>query len=245
MERREYELMYLTEENHWWFKGKRKIILSQLENALSHKRKLRILDIGCGTGIMMKNFERYGTAFGMDIETTALNFCLKRGIKNIAHSNVAMLPFKTNSFDVVGIFDVIYHKGVKNDVEALKEIYRIVKPKGMLILTDSADMKLWSRHDIAAHARERYSLPKLASRLESSGFKIKRITYFNTILYPLVFIARKWDNLFNKNKVAASNIKKTSPLLNLILYNIFVLESKLLKILNLPFGVSILAIAEK
>ena len=134
---------------------------------------------------------------------------------------------------------------VKNDSGTLKEIFRILKPKGLLILTDSADMKLWSRHDIAAHARERYTIPKLSLKLKSAGFKIKRLTYFNTLLYPLVFAARKLDNLLSKNKKAVSNIKPTNPLLNFVLYAVFVLESLMLKVFKLPFGVSILAIAEK
>ena len=105
--------MYKTEESHWWFKGKRKIIFSQLEDFLHGKKIARILDIGCGTGIMMKTFKSYGAVYGVDIERTALNFCLKRGLGNIAQSNATSLPFKSNSFDIVGVFDVLYHKGKK------------------------------------------------------------------------------------------------------------------------------------
>lgn len=245
MEKEEYAIMYEAEEEHWWFKGKRKIIFSQIEQHLRGKNNLKILDIGCGTGIMMKNFQRYGKVNGVDIETTALNFCHNRGLTKLAQADIGSLPFKANNFNIVSVFDVLYHKGVKDDIGALKEIFRILKPHGILILTDSADMKLWSKHDIATHARERYTIPKLASRLKSAGFKIKKITYFNTVLYPLVFIMRKIDNLLNKDKIAVSNIRTANPLLNFALYSIFAVESKLLKFCDLPFGVSILAIAEK
>ena len=83
MEQREYFNMYETEDEHWWFKGKRRIVFSQLDKYLSGRKNLRILDIGCGTGIMMKNFQKYGKVNGIDIETTALNFCLKRGLTNL------------------------------------------------------------------------------------------------------------------------------------------------------------------
>lgn len=245
MEKREYSLMYKIEESHWWFKGKRKIVFSHLEKFIQGKKNLKILDMGCGTGMMMKKFQRYGAVFGIDIETTALDLCAERNMDNIAQADILKLPFKPNSFDVVGIFDVLYHKGVKNDVSALKEIFRVLKPNGLLILTDSADMKLWGRHDIAAHARERYTIPKLSERLVLAGFKIKKITYFNTILYPLIFTVRRIDNLLNQNKKAVSDIKPSNQLLNFVLYAMFIIESKLLKMFNLPFGVSILAISEK
>ena len=245
MKKEEYVTMYETEEEHWWFKGKRKIVFSQLEKHLHSKKNLKILDIGCGTGMMMKNFQRYGKVNGIDIETTALNFCHKRGLTNIAQADIESLPFRNNNFDVVSIFDVLYHKGIKNDVKALKEIFRTLKASGIIILTDSADMKLWSRHDIAAHARERYTLATLSSRMKTAGFKILKMSYFNTILYPLVFIVRKLDNMSNKNKPVKSNIKKTNPILNSILYLILAFEGFLLKFLNFPFGVSIFVIAKK
>ncbi len=245
MEQREYAVMYETEEEHWWFKGKRRIVFSQLDKYLGGRRNLRILDIGCGTGIMMKNFQKYGEVNGIDIETTALNFCHKRGLTNLVQTELEKLPFKKNNFDIVSAFDVLYHKGIKNDVKALKEIFRVLKPHGILILTDSADMKLWSRHDMAAHARERYTISTLSSRINASGFKILKMSYFNTILYPLVFIVRRIDNAFNKNKPVKSNIEKTNPMLNFILYQILSFESRLLKFLDLPFGVSIFVIAKK
>lgn len=245
MEQREYVVMYEIEEEHWWFKGKRKIVFSQLKPYLCGRKNLKILDIGCGTGIMMKSFQKYGKVNGVDVELKALNFCCQRGLDNLSQADITALPFKNGSFDVVSIFDVLYHKGIKDDLKALKEIFRIIKPGGILILTDSADMKLWSRHDIAAHARERYTTLKLSRRIKSAGFKIIKISYFNTLLYPIVFIVRRLDNLLNKKKPVTTNIKKTNPFLNFILYNFFVFENQLLKISNLPFGVSILLIAKK
>ncbi len=245
MELKEYENMYETEDSHWWFMGKRKIVFSQLDRIVAKKSGMRILDIGCGTGIMMKFFEKYGEVSGVDVEMSALRFCSKRGLSNLAQGSVLKLPFKDESFDLVGIFDVLYHKAVTDDVVAMKEIFRILRKEGYLVLTDSADMKLWSRHDVAAHARERYTVSKLGSRLKSAGFKIKKISYFNTLLYPVVFTFRKLDNIFSKDKPVKTNIEKTNEALNKIFYSIFASESKLLEKSNLPFGVSVIAIAKK
>ncbi len=237
--------MYEIEESHWWFKGKRKIVFSQLKPYMKGRKNLKILDIGCGTGVMMKNFQKYGDVTGIDMEMTALDFCRQRGLKNIFQGDISDFPFKKDSFDIIGIFDVLYHKGVKNDLKVLKGIFRILKPGGILVLTDSADMKLWSKHDIATHARERYTTPKLSTRLKSAGFKINKISYFNTILYPLVFAVRKLDNLSSRKGEVSTNLKKTNSFLNFILYQIFVFENNLMKMFDLPFGVSIFAIAKK
>ena len=245
METQEYNVMYDLEEAHWWFRGKRKIVFSQLDIFLENKKPVKILDIGCGTGIMMKKFERYGKSFGLDVHFPALEFCSKRDLRNLAQGDIESMPFKAESFDVVGIFDVLYHKAVKSDIGALRGIYRVLKKGGILIITDSADMKLWSRHDIAAHARERYNAPLLSGRLKNAGFKIKKITYFNTFLYPIVFIFRKMDNLLNKNRAAKTNLEKTNAAVNFILYNILALEGFLIKFFDMPFGVSIFVIAEK
>jgi ubiquinone/menaquinone biosynthesis C-methylase UbiE len=241
MKPKEYSIMYELEEGHWWFKGKRKIAFSQL----NLKNNLKILDIGCGTGINMKNFEKHGDVFGIDIHMPALQFCSKRNLSNLAQADTLYLPFKQQSFDIVAIFDVLYHRAIKNDTRALKEVNRILKKNGLLIVTDSADMKLWGRHDIAVHARERYSISSFSKKLNDSGFKIKKITYFNTFLYPLVYVFRKLDNLISKDKPAKSNLSNTNPIINSLLYSVLSLESMLIKKINLPFGVSILAIAEK
>lgn len=245
METGEYDVMYGLEETHWWFKGKRKIIFSQLDTYLKNKKPVKILDIGCGTGIMMKKFEKYGKAFGLDVYFPALEFCSKRNLNNLAQGDIMALPFKAESFDVVGIFDVLYHKAVKSDLEALRGIYRILKKGGILVITDSADMRLWSRHDIAAHARERYSIPMLSKKLRTAGFSIRKMTYFNTFLYPIVYLLRKIDNLLNKNKTAKTNLEKTNASANFALYNAMALEGFLIKHFNMPFGVSIFAIAKK
>ena len=245
MEAREYDIMYRTEKDHWWFKGKRKIVFTQISKFLDEDKKYSILDVGCGTGIIVKEFSKLGDAMGLDIEIKALKFCQNRGLKKLVQGDLMHLPFEDNSYDIVSIFDVLYHKDVKDDVAAMRELFRIIKPGGLLVLTDSADMKLWSRHDVAAHARERYSVPKMSSRLEKAGFEIKKVSYFNTLLYPAIFAYRKLDNILNKDKPAKTNIDKTNPIVNSILYTLLWTESKMLKLVRLPFGVSIFVIGKK
>ena len=245
MKKQEFELMYKLENKHWWFTGKRNLIFNFIDKLNKNKNNLKILDVGCGTGIIMKRLNKYGNVYGIDISDDALKFCRARNLKNIKKASVMKIPFKNNTFDLVGCFDVLYHKGISNDVKAMKEIYRVLKKNGRLFITDSAMMCLWGRHDIATQARERYNKEELKKKLEKAGFKIEKMSYYNFFLFPLVLIVRNLDNIINKNKPARSNIQETNPLFNAILISIFKIESKLLNFIKFPFGVSIFCIAKK
>jgi len=243
MELQEYEKMYKLEKAYWWFIVKRKIVN---DNLPKNSKRLKLLDVGCGTGMVLYDLKSRGyDTYGLDIMPAALKFCKARGLKNLFKGSVIKMPFKSEFFDIVTCLDVLYHKQIKDDNEAIREIYRVLKPDGLLILTDAACPAMHSRHDIAAHVRERYTKKEICRKLSDCGFIIKKSSYFNTFLFPFVFVMRKIDNLINKNKPVSSDIDNISPFVNKFFKSIFLLESNVLKRINLPFGVSILCIVKK
>jgi len=243
MEQEEYQKMFLLEKDHWWFRGKRKVIFSFVNKYYSKQEPRTILDVGCGTGIILKQFSKYGTPYGIDLSDDAINFCKQRGLQHVQTGTILNLPFETNSFDIVSVFDVLYHKGITNDEEALIELRRVLKPGGRLFLTDSAMKCLWSKHDEAVHARTRYSKKEIRDKLLKVGFKVEKVSYMNFFLFPAVFIIRKLNNLLNRG--GGTDIEKTSEPLNSLLYSLFAIESSLMKYMSLPFGVSIFAVGKK
>lgn len=245
MEKLEYEKMYRLEQDHWWFLGKRKIVFSMLDKYLERNKNLKILDIGCGTGAVIKRLQSYGEVYGVDLSKDAVEFCRKRGLQNVRIGNALKLPFSNDTFDLITCLDVLYHKGISDDRAAIKELFRICKKGGTLLITDSACKSLWGRHDLAVHTRERYSKKELKEKIENAGFSIEKLSYYNFFLFLFVFIIRRLDNLINKKRKARSNIEKTSFIINYSLFSILAIESILLKFTNFPFGVSILCIAKK
>lgn len=244
MEIEEYRKMYELEEAHWWFISKRKLIFSFLEKYYTkNNTERRILDVGCGTGIILKEFNKFGKAYGIDLSEQAIKFCKLRGLKNVKKMSITKISFKSNYFDVIGCFDVLYHKKIKDDVKALKEIARVCKKGGRVFITDSACKFLMGKHDIASHARTRYSANEIKQKLESAGFEIEKLTYYNFFLFPFVFLKRKLSLILNASKL--TDLKKENLLTNNLLGLLMSIERILLNFINFPFGVSIFCIAKK
>lgn len=240
METEEYRQMYEVEEFHWWFASKREFVYTYLDGLDLNSRF--ILDVGCGTGIMSQFLEQFGKTVSIDYSLSALRFCQQRKLKRVCQGNGLQLPFQDNSFDLVTAFDILYHQWIVDDRVALKEFHRILKPQGRLLITDSAFQFLYSSHDRAVLARERYTLPTMAKRLQESGFRICKSSYTFFSTFPIVLVVRLFESLFQAQ--AQSNVTKPSWLVNTILTQVMKWEASLLNHISFPFGSSILVLAE-
>ena len=245
MLKREYEVMYNQEEKHWWYAGKRNLILSLFRQYYKGRTDLKILDVGCGTGIIMKSLSDFGEVYGADVSSEAIKFCRQRGLKNVKKGSIDNLGFKKETFDAVGCFDVLYHKGIKDDETALKQLYKVCKKGGRLFITDSAMKCLWSQHDVATQARTRYSKDEMKAKLKKTGFTVEKISYYNSFLFPVVFLYRKLFDRVDERKEAKSDIEDTNAVINEVLKRVLFLEAWLLKRINFPVGVSLVCVARK
>lgn len=245
----EYQTLYDLEENYWWFKGHRLISFMLLEKYIT-KKKNKILDIGCGTGINLNQLKKYGEVHGSDVSAKALEFCKLRGISNVKLSSAENLKFPSNYYDIVTSFGVLCC--VQDDFQSLREMFRVCKSNGIIFISTPAIPFLFSRfkteHDLSQHTTRRHSKKRLERVVESAGFKIKRITYANMFLCPLVILHRIIKKIIKpdvKIENAKSDMKKMPYAINGFLFNILRFESFLIKRLNLPIGLTLLCVAEK
>lgn len=234
----EYKKMYEVEDNHFWFVGKR-MFVGQFLNRYINKPSLKILDIGSGTGGMTRWLEKYGEVVGVERNRKAIEYSKRRGL-NIVQGNATKLPFKENTFDLVTVFDVLYHKNIKDDVGVLSEVHRVLSPGGLMMITDSAVPWLYGDHDVVMQARERYSLKDLSSRVENSGFGIIKKSYLFFFLFPLVLIKRLFRNKQNK-----SDVDKAPVILNIVLIILTKFEAYGLRYFSYPIGSSVGILARK
>lgn len=238
-----YRMFFEIQKKHWWFVAKKEIVLDFINKYLPEKRNLRILDIGCGSGLMLNSLESYGQVSGMDMSDDAISFS-----KEIFSGKVekgflpANIPYSKNNFDLVIALDVIEH--INEDIEALKNIRTHMVEGGKAIITVPACMMLWSKHDVVNEHKRRYDLKELKSKLVESGFIIEKLSYFNTFLFLPVLIIRTLNNVLKREE--NSDLDMPSRPVNFILYTIFSLEKYVLRICNLPsFGVSLIAVVRK
>jgi len=238
MEIREYRSMYEVENNHFWYKGMRKIIGTLLNRYLPKNQPLKILDAGCGTGRNIIFLKKYGKVSGFDISPHAIKYCKKRKLTNIRLGSINKIASKNNSFDLVTCFDVLYHMQA-NYKKAIDEFYRILKPGGTLLVRVAAYQWLMSYHDKTIHTKHRFTKTELKKLLLKNKFKVIKATYANCLLLPFIILKRFLL------KTTGSDVKPINSLINEIFYVPFIIESFLIKYFDLPFGLSVIIVAKK
>ena len=85
--------------------------------------------------------------------------------------NLLALPFPDGRFDAVTSFDVLYHRWVADDRVAVREIARVLRPGGLLLVRVPALKMLWGAHDEAVHSRHRYTRGEVRRLLEGEGWR--------------------------------------------------------------------------
>jgi len=240
MEISEYKNIYQNETKHFFYVSTHSLIIDLLKRFRPSLSSLKILDAGCGTGLLTKKLMKFGEVIGVDISSEAVKYAKKRGI-NILQSSVNRLPFKNKSFDVIVSVDVLYHKQV-NDKKALHEFYRVLKPGGLVILRVAGYNWLRLNHDRQVHTRHRYTVKELEEKLIKAGFTIKKITYIQSLLLPAAII----KSFIDKYKPhAESDIVQMPAFINTLLTKVFLIESRIASYTSLPFGLGIIAVSEK
>jgi SAM-dependent methyltransferase len=242
MERSVHAIDAAIEETHWWFSGRRRLFARELARGGVTARACA-LDTGTSAGVNLRLLRELGfrNITGLDISEDAIAFCEGNGFGPVEHGDICAMPFADDSFDLVLATDVIEH--VEEDDGALREIARVLRPGGTLLLTVPAFELLWGLQDRVAQHKRRYRLKPLAEKLTIAGLRVQRAYYFNYLLFIPILLARRaidalglrWKNVAQAN----------APLLNGMLAAIFDWDIRTAPLVKPPFGVSILVMAAK
>ncbi len=241
-----YRQMYELEDRHWWFLGRRRIVESVISR-IGLSPEAAVLDAGCGTGGNLAMLARFGAVVGTELDAAAAGMARTRAMARIVRAKLPLdMPFEPGLFHLATLLDVLEH--IEDDGACLRTLESLLRPGGHLVLTVPAFPFLWGAHDIEHRHVRRYRAGPLRGLLESSGLKVEWISYYNTLLFPLVAVARlarKMLPVTGTTGPVGRELALPPKPVNALLEGIFACERHWLGRVRAPVGVSLIAVARK
>ena len=229
-------------QNHWWWMARKKFVHRLIRRVYSENSTKEILDIGCGDGLFFPELEEFGRPWGVEPDANLLSssnpYVDRIKVEGFGPDYAAPVQF-----DLMVMMDVIEH--IADDAAALEHAYSLLAPKGAVIITVPALQALWSQHDVVNQHFRRYSPSSLRGVLENSGFKIKEFGfYFGWAAFPMMI--RRWlQPAQSSNTDDVYQVTIPHPIINKSMYLMSRIEQGVQRVLPLPVGSSLFAVAEK
>lgn len=236
MEATEYQLMDAAEESMWWYRALHRRLLDALDGVQGV-----VLDAGCGTGGFLAKLrsERPDLdAVGVDVCATAAERAAVKSGRPACCASLEDLPFDDGSFDAVVSADVLCHRSLDPHA-ALREIGRVLRPGGRLVLNLPAHEWLRSAHDRRVHTARRTTVGDLRRLLSQCGYAHVKSAHWNALLLPLMVVERK---VLARAPNASSDVRPFPPWIDSLFFGVTELERRLPP--WFPAGGSVMAVAE-
>ncbi|HEY2016018.1 MAG TPA: class I SAM-dependent methyltransferase [Bryobacteraceae bacterium] len=247
MNPKEFANIARSECDLWWYRGMRAILFRMLDPYLAGRRIGRVLEAGCGTGYLshLMQKDRRWPVVPLDISYEGLRYAQRMGVENPVQGDAASLAFPDGTFDLVLSLDVFAHLPRGEEVNAARELSRVLVPGGLLAVRTSALDMLHSRHSEFISEYQRFTRRRLMGLVAGAGIRVLRCTYINSLLLPVALAKfRIWEPLLRRP--AASGVEPVAPWLDSLLYAPLAMEAAWLSTgRNFPAGQSLLLIGEK
>lgn len=243
----EYDIMRQVEDTYWWYLSLREHVVSVLKDSLPSGEHPVVLDAGCGTGGMLQHLRVADPSWelqGLDFSPLALAHAKQRGFDPLIQANIDAIPSADACFDAVVSLDVLYHQEV-DQTKAMSELSRILKPGGILILNLPAFDILSGSHDIAVKGARRYTAGQVRTLLQDHGFEIEQLHYWNAWLFLPILLWRMMSSFLPSGEKKQSDLAQLPPPLNHALALLTKMDITLCRLLHVPFGTSVFAVARK
>lgn len=246
MEEKVYHSNFNVESTYWWFTARAHIIHTLINSVCALPKGSTVVDVGCGTGGFLSELATDYTAIGTDTSALAVEYCKKRGLEHLHLGTLddfsQNFPADAWTVDAVTMLDVIEH--IQDDQAVVKQVYDLLRPGGFFIATVPANPWMWSAHDIIHMHYRRYTKAQFGALLSGAGFKQKKLSYFNTLLFPLAALKRLTQKNLRPEDIHAV-VDPVPAAVNSLFHSVFASEAALLKNASLPFGVSLVGIFQK
>jgi len=243
VEPEEYDRIHAHERDHFWYRGLHALFAGALARALPGGPR-RLLDAGCGTGgllaVLARRFPQ-AQRVGFDFAPAALRLAARRAGAPLVRASIERVPFRDGCFDAVVSADVLYHRAVSDDAAALRELARVTRPGGVVLLNLPAHPELRGAHDAVIHTARRYARADLVRMAAAAGLGVERLCWFNATLFPLA----RWRRRRSAGGPARSDVALPPAPINAILSAWLRAEAWWTLRLPLPVGLSLFAILRR
>ena len=233
-----------AEASHFWFHGFRSFVSPALRALANGRTDLRSIDCGCGIGQNLTLLQPFGDAIGFDLMPGGAAAARANGFP-VVRADVVNIPFPSGVFDIATSFDVL--QCVEADVAAAREMARIVRPGGAVVLTVAAFDILRGDHAEVWREVRRYT-PASARRLvEAAGLRAERVDFLFASLFPLMLAVRSTQRLLRPLRPARadSDIAVPPAPINAALTWLVKGEAALARHVPMPIGSSLLVVGRK
>ena len=231
-----------VDEHHWWYRGRRAIVDAELAR-IPLPTPARILDAGCGSGRMLEELVRYGQVSGLELDPRAAEVARARGHGEVQVARLERLPWAEHSFDLITCLDVLEH--TPDDRQTLTELRRVCAVGGWLLLTVPAYQALWSLHDEANHHFRRYGRRALRQTSAEAGWRLERITSFNSVLLAPAAVIRLAQRGRRPDERYRPELERNPRWLNTLLERPLQAEARWIgRGRTLPAGLSLMAVLQ-
>lgn len=238
MERAVFDRMAEHDQVHWWYVARRAILADLIAREAGLPENARILEIGCGTGHNFGMLRRFGRLDALEVDAEARALASARLGHEVGDAPLPELAgVPDRAYDLIALLDVLEH--VDGDKAALESIAAKLAPGGRILVTVPAYQWMWSAHDLAHHHKRRYSKRALRAVAGAAGLKVRRIGYFNSLLFPLAAAVRIAGKIAGKS---SSDDNLPPRPLNTLFEKIFRLERHIVGRVPFPAGVSLFAL---
>jgi SAM-dependent methyltransferase len=238
------ELTSQAEASHFWFRGFRRFVAPVLAEAARGRRDLRLIDCGCGLGQNLALLAPYGRPFGFDLTASGLRRA-RTFNRPLVRADIMRIPYRSGAFDVAVSFDVL--QTVPDDEAAVREMARVLRPGGALVLNVSALEVLRGDHSESWQEVRRYTPAMLRRLADAAGLRVERLRFLFGSLFPLMVSMRAWQRLQRRRRGPrpASDIAVPPAPINALLTGVVTLEATLAPYVPMPAGSSLLLLARK
>lgn len=248
-----YRMLAAREDTYWWHVARREMSVRLLRSC-GVSPGGRWLDLGCGPGgnlTLPAMFDAI-TAIALDLSPLALSLARnKQPRARLVRADLNnRLPLRDAAFDVVTVFNVLYHDWVKNEAAVIAEIHRLLRPGGVALITEPAFSVLAREMDVAAMGHRRYRIADIERMCEAAGLRVERASYFTSFGFPLLLgmklIQRLKRLMLVKQSKQSADMEAINPIANSLLLGAARLESRAIAAkFTIPCGTTLLCVARK